>query len=788
MRRRNYVGCIRRLWRATRDARLLSGQPLLGVVMYVASWSVRLAVTGTSLAVLATFGALGGPAAHAAVTTYYVGGTDCSDSGSGTMNQPFCTISKAASIVTTGQAVEVSSGTYREKVTIASSGAPGSPVVFRAAPAAVVTVTGGTDGFVISNKHDVTISGFAVTATTSYGISVSSSSNIVLSGNSATYAGQPISGQIAAGIKVSGTTNSLITRNNTSHNSDSGIYLASGTTTTTVSYNESSLNANQYRRNANGINVISANNTIIGNVLHDNEDSGLQFYTGGDNNLATLNVSYNNGDHGIDDFNVTGGRLIGNTVYHNCTSGINVEGTSGTYLVKNNISVDNAVFRVNPTPEQGYTNDCKRRNGNIGIWDSAPSTTSVDSNLVYLSTAGTMYVFGSAYSSIAAMRAATGQEQNGLQADPRFADAAGSDLRLIEGSPAIDSADSGANGEQANDILGNPRTDDPQVGNTGVGPVAFDDRGAYEVIAGGAPAPLPPVAALTVAPATGPAPLLVTAGASNSTDPQGQALTFSFSFGDGTTAGPQSSPRATHTFTDSGNYTVTVTATDTAGLSDTASASVVTTQPSGGGNPAYVSQIATNYSTSNHTSGAITVWRAEGVAAGHLEVLTLQLSGTAPSGAVSGSDDAGNTLAVAKDIADSDGHRLVVLYGVVHAPLVPNSKITLTFPTAATYRLTGDEVSGVSAPDRQAAASGSGGPYASGVTDTTTSANEFVYGAVALYAGTAPTWASGWTAESTYAVGTSYLGRAYKITNATGSFNAVGTGSGSWLAICVTLQ
>ena len=35
--------------------------------------------------------------------------------------------------------------------------------------------------------------------------------------------------------------------------------------------------------------------------------------------------------------NVTGGRIIGNTVYYNCTDGINVEGTSGNYNIENNV-------------------------------------------------------------------------------------------------------------------------------------------------------------------------------------------------------------------------------------------------------------------------------------------------------------------------------------------------------------------------------------------------------------------------------------------------------------------
>src|SRR5205814_463044 len=270
----------------------------------------------------------------------------------------------------------------------------------------------------------------------------------------------------------------------------------------------------------------------------DNEDSGLQFYPGGDNNLATLNVSYDNGDHGIDDLNVTGGRLIGNTIYHNCTSGINVEGTSGNYLVENNISVDNAVFLVNP--------------------------------------------------------------------------------------PAIDSADSGASGAQATDVTGAARTDDPTVANTGIGPRAYDDRGAYEF--GGGGGPLPPTAALTVSPSSGTAPLPVTADASGSTDPQGQPLTYTFTFGDGTTVGPQSSATASHTYAAAGSYPVSVTVTDTANLSGSTQQSVtVSAGGGGGGNPAYVSQIATNYSTGTHTSGYVAVWRTQGVVAGDLAVLSVQL-------------------------------------------------------------------------------------------------------------------------------------------------------------------
>lgn len=196
----------------------------------------------------------------------------------------------------------------------------------------------------------------------------------------------------------------MVSNNNTSHNSDHRIYLTDSSTGITVSNNQSSFNANGWQRNANGIDVTSPGNTVIGNVTHDNEDSGIQFYPGGNNNLATLNVTYNNGDHGIDNLNVIGGRIIGNTVFHNCTSGINVEGTSSNYVVENNVAVDNAVYPA----YMGIS--CARRTGNIGIYDSAPATTIVDRNLVWLTKTGTMYAFGSLYASLSAMQAATGQE------------------------------------------------------------------------------------------------------------------------------------------------------------------------------------------------------------------------------------------------------------------------------------------------------------------------------------------------------------------------------------------
>ena len=176
------------------------------------------------------------------------------------------------------------------------------------------------------------------------------------------------------------------------------------------------------------------------------------------------------------------------------------------------------------------------------------------------------------------LTAATGQEANGVFSDPQFANAGASNFQLTQGSPAIDSANAAASGEQSTDILGNSRVDDPSVSNTGNPAGSYYDRGAYEYQGGGG-TQTGPTAALSVSPASGTAPLQVTADASGSTAGSSPISSYTFNFGDGTTVGPQSGPTANHTYQSAGSYTVTVTATDRNNLTSQATKTVtVTTQ------------------------------------------------------------------------------------------------------------------------------------------------------------------------------------------------------------------
>jgi parallel beta-helix repeat protein len=499
-------------------------------------------------------------------STIYVdnGNAGCSDVAAGTQTAPLCTISAAAARTTPGTTVVVNSGTYNEQVTV-RSGTAASPVTFTATPGANVTVTGKKYGFYVSNQSYVTIQGFKVTGTTSDGFHLSSnSSNIKMIGNDVSFAGQPASGKTAKGIYAANVTNSVISFNRVHDNSSYGIYLDSSSACQLLN-NQTWANAQVYQRAASGIRLYgSIQNTISSNVSHDNEDSGIELYTGSNNNLAIDNLSYGNGDHGIDNYSSTGNRIISNSVYKNVTAGINAEGGSTGTTIANNISVDNGI-------------KSPRTRSDIRVDQASTSGTTMDYDLVYLTTPDTLLIWNSvSYSSLAAFRSATGQEAHGVVADPQWKNPAGNDFHLTAGSSAIDSANSGASGQPSNDEDGNPRVDDRDVANSGAGPRAYDDRGAYEFQ--WEPSPdSPPAAAMTVTPSSGDAPLHVTADASASIDTDTTPITtYSFDWGDGSaTTGPQAGAAATHTYAMVGMYTVTVTVADSAGLSGIATRTVV---------------------------------------------------------------------------------------------------------------------------------------------------------------------------------------------------------------------
>ena len=284
------------------------------------------------------------------------------------------------------------------------------------------------------------------------------------------------------------------------------------------------------------------------------------------NALVADNVTYNNGDHGIDDFNVTGGRIIGNTVYYNCTDGINVEGTSGNYDIENNVSVNNATGAViNPTPiptnpstgQPYYTNPCNRRIGNIGVYDSAPASTTANYNLVYQSGAGAWYTWAGSRQRTSACRRCNrrpGRSERHLR-QSAFRQRRGVELpaERRDPRPSIRRIPSPRASRRPTSWAG-------PAWMTRLLPIPATHRGRTTTAARTSISPAvgggqqtPPTAALTVTPASGNAPLSVTADASASTAGSSPISSYSFDFGDGTIVGPQSSATANHTYQSAGN-------------------------------------------------------------------------------------------------------------------------------------------------------------------------------------------------------------------------------------------
>ncbi|MEV6210390.1 PKD domain-containing protein [Kitasatospora sp. NPDC051914] len=145
------------------------------------------------LTVACTTGLLGlaSPAHAETAATLYVDnsvGVPCSDSGEGTKEQPFCSITAAAAAAVAGQTVEIATGQgYTGQVALTRSGESGKPIVFTGAPSNLIPqVNAGTSpAFAIDGLHDVELRRLRASG----GVSVTNSDRITLDRLTATAQG-----------------------------------------------------------------------------------------------------------------------------------------------------------------------------------------------------------------------------------------------------------------------------------------------------------------------------------------------------------------------------------------------------------------------------------------------------------------------------------------------------------------------------------------------------------------------------------------------------------------------
>ncbi|MEU4396534.1 right-handed parallel beta-helix repeat-containing protein [Kribbella sp. NPDC023855] len=380
-----------------------------------------------------------------------------------------------------------------------------------------------------------------------------------------------VDGSLSTGIRIAASSGVTVTGSASHHNGLHGIGLSTSSNNLiagNTSYANTSVNPAATSAGID-VNTNSPDNTVIGNITYQNQDTGVQVYSGSHRALVARNISYANGDHGFDTLASTGARYLNNTSYANRRDGISVEGVSTGATLANNLLVDNGVTAT----EYNLYVDAGSLPGFSADHDTAYNHT----------TAPTTKVGGTIYPKLSAYATASGQESHGSSIDPDLADPASGDFRLTGGSTAVDSANSAVTGFRPVDAAGNQLADDPIVTDTGAGSPAYADRGALEFQPVAGTTNYAPHAALILDPAavSTPPSIPVTADASGSSDADLFGIaSYTFDFGDGTIVGPQPTPTATHTYAGPGSYAVTVTVTDAAGLTDSASSQeVVSTRP-----------------------------------------------------------------------------------------------------------------------------------------------------------------------------------------------------------------
>ena len=98
-----------------------------------------------------------------------------------------------------------------------------------------------------------------------------------------------------------------------------------------------------------GILVPATHTTVEASTTSDNEDSGIEIYPDSSDTTARRNLTYANGDHGIDVAGAPNTAVVANTIVGNTNVGLNVEaavtggvGSTGT-TVRDNISAENGI-------------------------------------------------------------------------------------------------------------------------------------------------------------------------------------------------------------------------------------------------------------------------------------------------------------------------------------------------------------------------------------------------------------------------------------------------------------
>ena len=499
------------------------------------------------------------PARAWAPSTWYVDNTNgnCSDTGTGVKNRPYCSISAAlAAHRDSGVTIVVRGGPYRERVSIPSNGSASAPIVVRTDGSAVV-IDGSDDyslpGLWTQYSGDVWLAAsvdwtpgqvFADGARLlnngtgkpkdllpGQWMEVAGAGLYVNAGGGSPAAHAAAVGHRTHGFLVSAHSHVFISGFTILRTEDKGIEL--------LNASDVVVRDNVVRQcGSGGIAAAASQNVQFhGNTVSDNNHHGIELREGVTQSVVDDNESYGNSHvdvswaTGIYLAGSAGNRIENNRVHDNQDSGMEIQTGSNDNLVVQNVSWANGDhgfatlyatgnLYLNNDAWGNHTEGFSVEGGSTGtrlyncisvrtpiapqtyaMFVDTSSTTGFDADYNILwDTAGQAPVrFGkNVYANVGAFLAATGIGPHTFGADPRLVDAAHGDFELRSDSPAIDAAITSIPGWDKLDMDGFIRTDEPATPNTGAGPVPFADRGALEfhdgVLAVGGPASVPGLA------------------------------------------------------------------------------------------------------------------------------------------------------------------------------------------------------------------------------------------------------------------------------------------------------
>jgi parallel beta-helix repeat protein len=289
-------------------------------------------------------------------------GGNCSDSNSGSIDKPLCSISKAVSLAKAGTLINIRKGTYPSFSIESKTASNLSPIQLTSynGERVVIDAAKAVNAVYVKKSAYILINGLEATnAAGSYGggIKVVKSNNIVIQNNQV-YGNL---GTNTLGITIEDSPYVLI-KNNESHNNY-------GTGIKAVMHPEiiSTMPGVIIDRNKSYDNVLAAG---------DADGIGLNG-VGFKGVMISNNIVYNNGDDGIDTWNTSGNTITNNITYNQNNAGdgngIKAGGstTGGNNLVKYNVSFNNKQngFASNGSGNNKYYNNVAFENKHYGIED-----------------------------------------------------------------------------------------------------------------------------------------------------------------------------------------------------------------------------------------------------------------------------------------------------------------------------------------------------------------------------------------------------------------------------------